>query len=162
MRLLFVIFESFTKCCLVDADRLLSEILNHVLTHVSRNAGNLHEIEIEVALRVLYTADTHLVTVNEGEDMELLVLSVLLAYLLAVEAAEGDVHLWVLTEDLLLPTFSLCVKTRLLNDIVRAFRVMDHRISSVLVHALLAEVSVDWTLLAVEVETEVVIHLVCI
>ena len=85
--LFFVILESFAKSCLVDTYRLLAEVLHNVFTHVCRNAGNLHEIEIEVAFRVLYAADTYLVSVNEGEDVELLVLSVLLADLLKLETA---------------------------------------------------------------------------
>ena len=82
-----VIFKSFTKSCLVDAYRLLAEVLYDIFAHIGRDADDFHEIHVEVALRMLHTADTHLVSVNESEHMELLVLCVLLADLLKLETA---------------------------------------------------------------------------
>ena len=83
-----VIFKSFTKSSLVDTYRLFAEVLYDIFAHICRNADDFHEVHVEVALRMLYTADTYLVTINEGEYMELLVLGVLLADLLELETAE--------------------------------------------------------------------------
>jgi hypothetical protein len=146
----------------VDTYRLVSEVLDYVFSNIGRYAGDFHEIEVEIAFRMLYAADTDLVSVHECEYMELLVLGVLLADFLKFETAEGDIHLWIFTEDILFPSFSLCIQTWLLNDIVRIVRVVDYRISSVLVYTVLSEISVDRTLLAVKVKTQIVIHLICI
>ena len=72
----------------MNAYRLFAEVLYDILAHIGRNADDFHEIHVEVALRVLYAAYAHLVTVNEGEDVELLILCVLLAYLFELKAAE--------------------------------------------------------------------------
>ena len=81
----------------MDTHRLLAKVLNYVLAHICRNAGNFHEIEVEIALRMLYAADTALVSVHECEYMELLVLGFLLTDFLEFETAEGDIHLWIFT-----------------------------------------------------------------
>ena len=72
----------------MDTYRLFAEVLYDIFAHICRNADDFHEVHVEVALRMLYAADTHLVTVNEGEDVELLILCVLLAYLFELKAAQ--------------------------------------------------------------------------
>ena len=146
----------------MDAYWLVSKIFHYIFTHIGRNTDDFHEIHVEITLWMLYAADTYLVTVNEGKNVELLVLCILLTSLFELKATERDVHLWILAEDILFPTFSLSIETWLLDDVIRAVRIMDDRISSLLIYTLLAEISVDRTLLAVEVETEVVVHLVCV
>ena len=157
-----VIFKSFTKSCLVNAYRLFAEVLYDIFAHICRNADDFHEVHVEVTLRMFNAADTHLVSVDECKYMELLVLCILLADLFELKATERDVHLRVLAEYVFFPAISLCIQTWLLNDIVLVLRIVDYRLSSILVHALLTEISVDRALLAVEVKTEVVVHFICI
>ena len=93
----------------MDADRLLAEVLYNIFSHICRYADDVHEFHIIVTFRMFHAAYACSVAVYESKDMELLVLCVLLAHLLELEAAERDVHLRVLAEDVLLPAFSLCV-----------------------------------------------------
>ena len=72
----------------MDADRLLAEVLDNVFPHICRYADDIHEIHVVVALRMLYTANACSVTVYKCQYMELLVLSVLLAYLLELKTTE--------------------------------------------------------------------------
>ena len=72
----------------MDADWLFAEVLYNILTHVSWYADDIHEVHLVATLRVLYAAYACLVTVYECKDVELLVLSILLAYLLELKAAE--------------------------------------------------------------------------
>ena len=109
---------------------------------------------------MLHAADTDVVSVHQCEHVEFLAPGVLLALPFELQPAEGNVHLRILAKDILLPTVSLTVQTRLLHDVFRALRIVDNRIAAVLAHVKLAKVRVDGTLLAVKVQPQIVVHLV--
>ena len=59
-----------------------------------------------------------MLTVDKRQHVELLALGILLAGLLEFEATQGEVYLWILAEDIFLPTVAFAVEVRLLDDVI--------------------------------------------
>ena len=140
--------------------RFPAQVFDDIPSHICRNADYIHELEVEIALRVPYAADAHGIAVHQGQHVEELSSGVLLALLLEFETAEGEIDLRILTEYIFLPALSGCGETRFLNYVLRALRIVDHAVAAVLAHVFLAQAGVYRALFAVEVEAQVVVHLV--
>ena len=107
-----------------------------------------------------HAAYPDVVTIDKRKDMEALSVSVLRAFRLEIQAPQAEIQLLVLAENQFLPSFAGRGHARPLDDIVRTLRVMDHGCRAMLGHVLLTKAGVDRPLLSVEVQTEIVVHLV--
>ena len=117
----------------MDTNRLSTEILNDISTCISGDYDNVHETGFIRALRMGDAADADMLSVNKSQHVED-PLCVLLAALLEFQTPKTEIELRILSDNILLPSFTLICETGLLDYVILALRVMDYRSPSLLIY----------------------------
>ena len=144
----------------MDHHRFLAEIFNHIFSHIGRYAHDVEVVHIVAPLRMCLAAHTHVVAIDKSKHMESFTLCILRALFFKVQTSQTEVQLLVLTENQLFPAVAGFCDTWLLYDVVRAIGIVNYGRAAVLCYIFFSETGVDRPLFAVEVQAEIVIHLV--
>ena len=102
-------------------------------------------------------SDTDFLAIDKGKNMESLSVSVLFTNFLELKSPQGEIQERIFTDYVFLPAFTFPGKPRFLDN------VLPHPSGTpILRHGLLTESGMYRTLFAIEVKTQVVIHLVSV